>query len=178
CSAVYASLCGYEVTILEMHSSAGGLATSWRRGDYTFETCLHWLWGSNPTRPMYARWREVFDIDELKFIHPAEFVRLQSERGGTLSIYTDLSQLHGELLHKAPEDAAEIRRFIAAIRQFARFDLPDFTAGLGTRVRQHLAALPHLAALQRWSQESCVRYGSRFKHPLLRAFFSDSAAAQ
>jgi hypothetical protein len=38
-----------------MHDTPGGLATSWRRGDYTFETCLHWLLGSHPKAPMYSR---------------------------------------------------------------------------------------------------------------------------
>ena len=47
CAAVYARKCGYQVEVLEMHDMAGGLAMSWRRGAYTFETCLHWLFGSD-----------------------------------------------------------------------------------------------------------------------------------
>jgi phytoene dehydrogenase-like protein len=82
--------CGYQVEVLERHDTAGGLATSWRRGDYTFETCLHWLLGSNPDSAMYSRWREVFDIGKLTFVNPEEFVRLKTEHGECLSIYTDL----------------------------------------------------------------------------------------
>jgi hypothetical protein len=37
-----------------MHHTPGGLATSWRKGDYTFETCFHWLLGSHPKAPMYS----------------------------------------------------------------------------------------------------------------------------
>lgn len=55
CAGVYARRCDYDVEVLEMSETAGGLATSWRRGDYTFETCLHWLLGSNPRGPMYVR---------------------------------------------------------------------------------------------------------------------------
>lgn len=33
---VYARRCGYDALVLEMGSSAGGLATNWRRGEYTF----------------------------------------------------------------------------------------------------------------------------------------------
>lgn len=40
----------YQVQVFERHDTAGGLAITWRRGDYTFETCLHWLLGSNPGR--------------------------------------------------------------------------------------------------------------------------------
>jgi phytoene dehydrogenase-like protein len=42
CTAVYARKCGYDVEIIEMHDTTGGLATSWHRGGYAFETCLHW----------------------------------------------------------------------------------------------------------------------------------------
>jgi phytoene dehydrogenase-like protein len=48
CTAVYARKCGYDVEVLEQHDAAGGLATNWRRGDYTFETSLSWLLGSSP----------------------------------------------------------------------------------------------------------------------------------
>ena len=81
CVAVYARKCGYEVEVLEQHDNAGGLATSWRRGDYTFETCLHWLVGSSPHGTMHAQWQEVFDIDKLTFVYPEEFVRLEDEKG-------------------------------------------------------------------------------------------------
>ena len=36
CAGVYARKCGYRAEVLEMNETAGGLATSWRRGDYKF----------------------------------------------------------------------------------------------------------------------------------------------
>src|SRR5579859_1144518 len=110
CTAVYAQRCGYQAEVLEMHDSPGGLATSWRRGEYTFETCLHWLFGSNPNGEMHARWQEVFDIDKLTFIYPDEFVRVETECGDCLKIYSNVDRLEAELLNRAPQDAAEIRR--------------------------------------------------------------------
>ena len=59
CAAVYALKCGYQVEVLEMHDMAGGLAMSWRRGPYTFETCLHWLIGSSPHGDFHAQWQEI-----------------------------------------------------------------------------------------------------------------------
>ena len=120
CAAVYARRCGYQVEVLERHDTAGGLATSWRRADYTFETCLHWLLGSNPGSAMYSRWREVFDIGKLTFVNPDEFVRLRTEHGEYLSIYTNLDRLESELLEQARQDAAEIGRFVSAARRLAR----------------------------------------------------------
>jgi phytoene dehydrogenase-like protein len=74
-----------------------------RGGDYMFETCLHWLLGSNPDRAMHAQWRELFDIDKLTFVQPEEYVRLETEHGESLSIYSNVDRLEAELLAKAPQ---------------------------------------------------------------------------
>ena len=57
---------------------AGGLATSWKRDDYTFENCLQWLVGSRAGGALHAQWREVLDIDRLEFIDHEEFSRLEA----------------------------------------------------------------------------------------------------
>src|SRR5690242_2143847 len=98
CAGVYARKCGYRVEVLEMNTSAGGLASSWRRGDYTFETCLHWLLGSNPQSAMYAQWQEVFDIDKLTFVNHEEYERLETEHGDSLRFYTNVDRMEKELL--------------------------------------------------------------------------------
>jgi phytoene dehydrogenase-like protein len=125
CAGVYARQCGYDVEVLEQHDNAGGLATSWRRGDYSFETCLHWLLGANPERAMHARWREAFDIDRLNFVHPEVFARIETEDGEFLDVYANVDRMEAEFLRRAPQDAAEVRRFAAAARRFANFELPD-----------------------------------------------------
>src|SRR5262252_10825317 len=125
CAGVYAQKSGYLAEVLEMNETAGGLATSWRRGDYTFETCLHWLVGSSPHGRMHAQWQEVFDIDKLTFVYPEEFVRLEDEKGESLGIYANVDRLEAELLQRAPQDAVEIRRLTSAIRRFAKFPIPD-----------------------------------------------------
>jgi phytoene dehydrogenase-like protein len=178
CAAVYARRCGYNVEVLEMHESPGGLATNWQRGDYTFETCLHWLYGSNPERSMYALWRQVFDIDKLHFFYPKEFLRLTPEEGNPLRIYTDTDALEKELLEHAPEDAAEIHRLVSAIRWLAQLEMPDPTAAWPKKAIMALRALPYLPSLWRWSKISSEDYGKRFSHPLLRRLFGDGEMGQ
>ena len=109
CTAVYARKCGYQVEVIEQHDSAGGLATSWRRGDYTFETCLHWFTGAKPKGALNAQWREVFDVERLRFVYHEEFARVETEHGERLRIYSNVDRLEAEFLRQAPEDAAEIR---------------------------------------------------------------------
>jgi phytoene dehydrogenase-like protein len=145
---VYARKCGYDVEVLEQHESAGGLATSWRRGDYTFETCLHWLLGSSPHGMLHAQWQEVFDIDKLTFVNPEQYVRLENEHGDGLSVYTNVDRMEAEFLKVAPQDEAEIRHLASAIRRLAKFNLlPDPNEPWPGRWLRSLHALPSLPLL-------------------------------
>jgi phytoene dehydrogenase-like protein len=178
CAAVLARTIGYEVEVVEQHNNAGGLATSWRRGDYQFETCLHWLLGSGPASPMHALWREVFDIDKLTFVYPDEFERLENEAGERLCIYTDVDRMEAEFLRQAPQDADEIRHFASAVRRLGGLQMPDPGEEWPHNWLTMLHDLPYLPALHHWSGLTCEAYGERFSHKLLRRFFGDGELAR
>src|SRR3974377_1046179 len=125
CAAVYARRCGYDVELLEQHDSPGGLATSWTRGAYRFETCLHWLLGSNPASPMYRQWCQLFDIARLRFIYPEEFVRIEASDGEALSIYTNVERMQDALMRRSPQDAEAIRDFANTVRGFGHLPTRD-----------------------------------------------------
>ena len=172
CTAVYAQRCGYEALVLEMHDMAGGLAMSWRRGTYTFETCLHWLFGSNPEDAMYGQWREVFDIEKLTFVDPAKFVRIETEEGDGLDFWTDADRLEAELLRHAPQDASAIRRFIAEVRKLGNFKMPDPARGWAANAWTLLKDASCLPLLRRLTRMTGKDYGAQFTDPLIRAFFA------
>ena len=178
CTAVYAQRCGYQAEVLEMNDAPGGLATSWRRGGYVFETCLHWLLGSNPKSAMHAQWADVCDIDSLTFIDSPEFQRIETERGESLSIFTNIDRLEAEMLRISPRDATRIRRFAADVRRIARFKLPDPATGLAGNWRAYLHDIPYLPLLHRLSHTTSAEYGKRFAHPLLRSFFGEGSMGQ
>jgi len=178
CAAVYARECGYEVELLEQHSVPGGLATSWKRGDYTFETCLHWLVGSAPDGILHDQWREVFDIDRLHFVYADEYQRVEDDSGRSLSIYSNVDRMEAELRRQAPEDAEEIGAFTSAIRQLADLPMQDLMVGPWPRRAWAMLRLaPKLPLLQHWAGISAAEYGKRFKHDLLRRFFVDGGTA-
>ena len=178
CTAVYAQKCGYQAEVLEMHDMAGGLAMSWRRGDYTFETCLHWLLGSSPKSPMHGQWQEVCEFDKLTFVHHDEMVRMVSDGGDSLSFFTNPDRLEAALLKHAPQDAAEIRRFTSAIRRLSKLKMPDAAAGWAANLFTLLCDLPYLPLMRKLLNISCVEYGKRFQDPLLRSYFGDGIMGQ
>ena len=178
CTAAYAQRCGYQAEVIEMNRTAGGLATSWRRGAYTFETCLHWLLGSSPNHAMHAQWADVFDIDKLNFIYPEEFVRFETEHGEWLSIYSDIDRLEAEFLKRAPQDEKQIRSFAADVRRIATFKLPDPSLGLFGNFVTYLRDLPYIPLLRRLSRITSTEYGRRFTDPLVRGFFGEGESGQ
>jgi phytoene dehydrogenase-like protein len=178
CAAVYAQKCGYRAEVLEMHDMAGGLATSWRRGHYTFETCLHWFYGSSPNSQMNRQWREVFDIDRLTFVRLDELVRIETERGDSLGISTDIDRLEAALLNRAPRDAKAIGGFISSVRSLRKFKMPDLTDSWAARMLTLAGDAPYLPLLAKLSKISGVEYGRRFTDPLLRSFFGDGETGQ
>jgi phytoene dehydrogenase-like protein len=178
CAAVYAQRCGYQAEVLEMNDTPGGLATSWHRSGYTFENCLHWLLGSSPNGEMHSRWQEIFDIEKLTFVNHEEFVRLESEDGEHLSIYTNVDRMEAEMTRGAPQDEAEIRRFSSAIRNLSHFKMPDPAEGLGRNWLTFLHDAPYLPLLKELSNTSSKEYGRRFTDPRLRSFFGEGEMAE
>ena len=173
CAAVYAQKCGYQAEVLEMHDIPGGLATNWRRGEYTFETCLHWLVGSKPGSDFNRIWGEVCDIDQLHFVDQTEFARMENEHGRSLRVFTNIDALEKELLDQAPEDARAIRSLARDIRTLSRFRIPKPGQGWATNWRAYLRSAPCLPALRRLANVSGSEYGRRFTNPLLRSFFGE-----
>jgi phytoene dehydrogenase-like protein len=178
CTAVYALRSGYQAEVLEMHDMAGGLAMSWRRGNYTFETCLHWLYGSGANMPFHAEWQEVCDIDRLTFVRHSELVRLETESGEGVSFYTDLDRLEAELLKHAPQDAGEIRRMTADLRKLSKFRMPNPSAGPFRTLLTLLGDMPYMPLLRKLSKMSGEEYGKRFTNRLVRNFFGDGDMGQ
>jgi phytoene dehydrogenase-like protein len=178
CAAVYAQQAGYDVQVLEQHNVPGGLATSWRRGEYTFETCLHWLVGSSPKGALHKEWQEVFDIDKLSFIQPEEYLRFEDEHGQSLSIYSNVDRLESELARVSPGDCYEMRRFASAIRRLADFPLFDMSDDWSRKVLAFLRMAPRMPLLARWSRISGDEYGRRLTHPLLKRFFTEGTSGR
>jgi cation diffusion facilitator CzcD-associated flavoprotein CzcO len=52
----YARMNGYDAEIYESHSLPGGVCASWRRGEYLFDHCRHWVLGSGRGEASPCAW--------------------------------------------------------------------------------------------------------------------------
>ena len=63
-AAIYAQRSGFEVTLCEQNSVAGGVCTSWKRKGYLFEGAVHWMTGSSPKTALYQLWKETGALND------------------------------------------------------------------------------------------------------------------
>ena len=170
CTGVYLQKNGFETEILEMHSIAGGLATAWKRGGYTFENCIHWLVGSKDGEDMNPLWKEVFDISLLDF-HDGEIYEVIEKAGQSLVVYRDVDRMEREFLARAPEDAEAIREFAGLVRKLSRFRFPGGDSLL-PRILSLVRALPYFMLMGKHRKHTMGQYAERFRNPLLKSFFA------
>jgi len=170
CAGIYLRKNGFETEILEMHSTAGGLATAWKRGEYTFENCIHWFVGSKEGGDLNSTWKEVFDIGKLQF-HYDPIYQVLEKGSSKLTIYRNVDRLEVELLAKAPEDAIQIRQFAHLVRKLSSMKMPG-GEHLAGRLISYLRAAPYLWHARKFSRFTMGEYAERFSNRLLKRFFA------
>ena len=178
----YLQMNGFDSEIFESHSQPGGLCTSWKKGDYMIDGCLHWLVGSNPADPIYGLWNEVIDMKSIRFHDHEEFFRVRDEKGKEIVGYSDIERLAQELLAKAPEDEQLIRDFIRGIRDMAKMPMRNDKAPelftVFDKISELFSFLPYLGTLKRFSRMTIHELAGQCKNPLLAKFFEFSFASE
>jgi phytoene dehydrogenase-like protein len=119
----YAQMNGYDSEIYEMHNTPGGVCTSWKRGDYLFDHCLHWVIGSNKGSSIYPIFEELGIAENVEFYHTERFRKIEMA-GKSLTVYTNVDRLENELLRLFPDDEKAIRKLVKLVRFYRRFRPP------------------------------------------------------
>ncbi|MEM8613417.1 MAG: FAD/NAD(P)-binding protein [Cyanobacteria bacterium P01_H01_bin.105] len=80
----YTQTNGYHTKIFELHNQPGGLCTAWQRRGYTFDGCIHYLFGSGPGQPFYQLWQELGVIQRRQYVHHDQLMHLIDSQGQIL----------------------------------------------------------------------------------------------
>lgn len=168
----YLRMNGYDTEIFELHTGPGGLCTSWERGDYIFDGCIHFLVGSNPNGDLYHIWNELVGMKTLKFVDYSEYIRAEDKNGQFISVRTDLDELEQELLEKAPQDKELITEFIGAARKYLFLQQkPVETSNLPDRIKRKFKLISYKRDLKKWKRMAMSEFTKKCKSPLLRKTF-------
>lgn len=177
---IYLQHNGFDTTIYERHTTAGGLCTGWKRGAYTFNGCMHWLLGSASGISFHTFWQELLDIDSLDFIYFDERVQfelpLRDRHGSNIfHFYNDVDRFEQYLTDIAPEDTKHIRLWMSRIRYIIPlldylppvFEDRQWHRNLPLYVRLMRLAPMGLFML-RWSRITNTQFAKRFRNPFVR----------
>lgn len=172
---IYAQRSGFQVTILEQHSIAGGMCTSWRRKGYLFEGAMHWLTGSNPKTPLHRLWREVGALDDSVAVEMPEVFRSIEWEGNTIRLYRSAEKTRDEFLRVSPGDEQVIRQLYKDTKKLGKMSMPIMDVkGLKTEHPQKMgigdlaSMAPAMMSMAKLQKISAGEYATGFQHPALR----------
>ena len=178
-AAIYAQRSGFEVVLLEQHSVAGGMCTSWRRKGYLFEGAVHWLTGSNPKTAIHQIWEETGALgSDIPVLYPDPFRSVECG-GQTIYLYRDIDKTVEHLQEVSPRDAQKLRQLAKEVKSLCSIQMPitdirglksetPRRASLGMLLRM----LPALPTIVKLGKLSCKDIRERFEHPGIRRVLS------
>lgn len=120
-SGVYGRLNSYRTTIFEQHSLPGGQCCSWKRKGYTFDGCIHHLFGCDPGSRFYGLWRELGAMPR-DLARTRDCVSVASPDDRLFMDYYDTAELERHLRELSPHDSAVIEQYARATMRFAKTD--------------------------------------------------------
>ena len=162
---IYGQANGFETRIFEANSVPGGQCCSWKREGYTFDGCIHHLFGCAPGSKINDLWQELGAMPR-PMVKLEECTSILAPDGRLFRDYYDLEKLESHLKELAPGDAKAVDEYIRGCRAFLEHDLfGDLMLGsAGERAK----ALGAMALRLKWLTPTMAKFGRRFKDPFLR----------
>lgn len=170
----YAQMNGYRSQIFELHDIPGGLCTAWERRGYTFDGCIHYLFGSGAGQPFHFIWEELGAVQDRPMANHDEFMRVVSPDGLTFIAYSDPDRLEEHMLELSPRDARRIHEFANGVRRFTKFDMSLMLAKPRALMNQWdwlnlgRKMMPFLVPLLKYGTVSAHQFAAQFQDPFLR----------
>jgi phytoene dehydrogenase-like protein len=161
----YAQMNGFKSKIFEMHNKPGGLCTAWKRKDYTFDLCIHWLTGSSPKSPLYSVWEELDMVQGRKFITHEYGPQVIDEEGNKFIVYADPDKLREHMLSFSQEDEKLIRDFTKDMKKFRNMHFQVETGFFDL-----IKMIPLIRMFRKYSLPTS-EMAAKFKNPVLRNLF-------
>jgi len=156
---------GYRTSIYEAHTVPGGQAATWARKGYSFDGCIHHLFGCRPGSRLNELWHEL-GVMPRELVATQECVAVMGTDGRLFVDYYDIEHLRQHMVELAPADRRATDAYVKEIRRCARHDF--FGEMIFGSKAKLLGMLPTLVALWPSFTSTMADLGARFSDPLLR----------
>ena len=178
----YLQMNGFETEIFEKNSTSGGLCTSWERGNYTFDGCVHWLLGSNNSSPFFKLWSELLDMKSIQFHHHETRIDIEllnnsdKYNNKIFHLYTNINRLEKYLIDLAPEDMLAIKKLTGMMRQIPQYEIPPifddttFLSVIKNRIKM-IQLLPFVFLFLKWKNVTNFSFAKKLTNPFLKEAF-------
>jgi phytoene dehydrogenase-like protein len=165
---IYGQVNGYTTRIFEMHTIPGGQCTSWKQSGFTFDGCIHHLFGCAPSSRIYGLWEELGAMPR-ELVKTEDCASVLSSDGKLFRDYYDIEKLEAHLHELAPADTKVIKDYIKGIKTFTGKDVMGELMLGSTGAK--LKTVPAFLSKLRWFRPSMRKFGERFSDPFLRRAF-------
>ncbi len=170
----YARMNGFDSEIYESHSMAGGLCTSWKRGDYIFDGCIHFLAGTSSVdgNGFYKYWNEVGALKNVEIKDHEVYARYTYD-DCEIVYYCNPDRLEKHLMELSPGDEKTIKKMCNLIRKFNNFsfnlDKPFEMMNPFDIIKMILKIAPYMKVMKWGNSLSVTDFADTFKHPRIRS---------
>jgi phytoene dehydrogenase-like protein len=165
----YGQMNGYDTRIFELHTLPGGQCTAWKRMGFTFDACIHHLFGCHPSSKIYSLWNDLGAMPR-EMVRPDDCTSVLSPDGRLLIDFYDLEALEENMTRLSPADAAVIKDYVRAIKAFIGTDtMGEMVMGSSWSLAGAMLSKPSLI---KWLKPTMRQFADRFSDPFLKKAFS------
>lgn len=174
---IYGRLAGYKVDIYEKNPIAGGQCMGWNRNGCHIDNCIHWLTGTKKGTQLRNVWETVGALDENSEFADCDSFYSSITKGVRVTLWKDLEKTRIELLRLSPEDELEINKFIEHVKYAAECEMPAEkpmdAMGFGDYIHMGVSMKNMPKVMKEYGSIDLQELAERFKHPALKALFTD-----
>ena len=174
---IYGRLEGYEVDIYEKNPVAGGQCMGWTRKGCHIDNCIHWLTGTKKGTSLRKVWDTVGALEENTEFADCDSFYTSITGNAQVTLWKDLDRTEAELLKLSPEDETEIKKFIEHVKYAAECEMPAEkpmdAMGIGDYIRMGASMANMPKVMKEYGSIDLQEMAARFKHPVLKALFTD-----
>ncbi len=171
----YATAQGFECLVVERHEVAGGVAATWRRGDYVIDGGIHFLFGHNPGLSTYELYRDLGILPGLPVSETPVLCRFLDERTDrAIEISRNLDRLALELRQLSPDDSEHIDDLIGGAKsmgllEWGLTDKPEEIMSFRDKLRQTWRLRHGLRYFGGAYVRPVSEVAGKIEHPLVRS---------